>query len=290
MKNRILKYSFCLCLGICFVGFESPALAQNNQPLLRENPLMIPLLITLGINLILAVWLILEGMKNKAHRDDHLRSRGYDSARKAEIANEIAKIKGQFKKLTEIEERIKKLETDRTENINVYSAGIKSASIKNFGSLPEPNNPTWESPVQPSPPPSSLGVEPLNHSPSSNPWDNIIETYNRNPEYLESLAFGVAETEQSLQKRRQNSSLQKVTLNQTTNSSYWVIAGLDARSYWVVPKSGLKLGPVNFDTFQSLFKIQDYRQNLPFRLIKPAQVEQTGSGEWVLMEKGEICQ
>jgi Pentapeptide repeats (8 copies) len=136
--------------------------------------------------------------------------------------------------------------------------------------------------------PDSPASQSLDPARLSNPWDQIVEIYNSNPEYLESVAVGVGETEGSIHRRQQNNGSQSVTLTQVSNSMYWVVVGQDFRAFWVVPKRNFKLHPVNFYTFQSLFDFPDYRPGLILHLVRPARVERHPSGEWELEEKGEV--
>jgi hypothetical protein len=115
----------------------------------------------------------------------------------------------------------------------------------------------------------------------------LVQSYNENPASLERNATGVSETETSLDRRRRDASLRQVTLRRANSHSYWVISGSDD-SYWLVPKSGLRLNYMNIDTFQALFSFQGEPESLP-HLVKPAKVSYvTSTGEWELVECGEI--
>ncbi|HEY9825846.1 MAG TPA: hypothetical protein V6D19_10385 [Stenomitos sp.] len=114
----------------------------------------------------------------------------------------------------------------------------------------------------------------------------IIRNYNTNPSTIESNAQGVSETEDSIYQRRRDSTITQVTFKNVSNYSYWVIADADG-NYWLMPKTDLKLNPMNFDTFQAVFQFQGQPEGR-LQLVKPAKVNQTISNEWELAEKGEV--
>jgi hypothetical protein len=114
----------------------------------------------------------------------------------------------------------------------------------------------------------------------------IVKRYNTNPSSIESTAEGVSETEDSIYRRRRDSSITQATLRSVSNYSYWVVTDADG-GHWLVPKTGLKLNPMNFDTFQALFQFQGQPED-KLQLVKPAKVTPAGNSEWELFERGEV--
>ncbi|MGB8702955.1 MAG: hypothetical protein WCD18_26365, partial [Thermosynechococcaceae cyanobacterium] len=119
--------------------------------------------------------------------------------------------------------------------------------------------------------------------------EQIAELYN-NPEtrvQLEARGTGVSETEDSIYRRRRDASINAVDLAATSNFSYRVVDG-----QYLVPKDGLTLNPMNFDTFQSLFKVNGFqpgdRPGVELTIASPAKVAVNGDGTFSLIEKGRF--
>lgn len=120
------------------------------------------------------------------------------------------------------------------------------------------------------------------------PYAIIVQNYNANPSAIASSAEGVSETEESIYRRRRDSSITQVNLQKVSNYSYWIVVDAE-NNYWLVPKPDLKLNPMNFDTFQSLFNYQGQPSDSRLHLQKPARVTpQNTSGEWELIDRGDV--
>ena len=115
----------------------------------------------------------------------------------------------------------------------------------------------------------------------------IAQQYNTNPNAIASSAQGVSETEDSIYRRRRDSSIREVTLQNVSNHSYWVITDGEG-GYWLTPIADLKLNPMNFDTFQALFQSNGEPPSGRLQLIKPAKVSQAATNQWELLEQGEV--
>ena len=115
----------------------------------------------------------------------------------------------------------------------------------------------------------------------------IAQQYNTNPNAIASSAQGVSETEDSIYRRRRDSSIREVTLQNHSNHSYWVINDGEG-GYWLTPIADLKLNPMNFDTFQALFQSNGEPPSGRLQLIKPAKVSQAATNQWELVEQGEV--
>jgi hypothetical protein len=135
----------------------------------------------------------------------------------------------------------------------------------------------------------SASRQSYNPPPSSNPlYTSVVSQYNQRPETLERSAIGVAETLKSLERRRQDSETEQVTLNRAENYSYWVISGTD-QMQWLLPRAGLKIHGMTIDTFARLFQFQGHPDAGRLVMQKPAQVAYlAGTDEWELVEKGEV--
>ena len=115
----------------------------------------------------------------------------------------------------------------------------------------------------------------------------IAQQYNSNPNSIATSAQGVSETEDSIYRRRRDSSVKEVTLQNVSNYSYWVITDGEG-GYWLTPIADLKLNPMNFDTFQALFQSNGEPLSGRLQLIKPAKVTQATANQWELVEHGEV--
>jgi hypothetical protein len=133
---------------------------------------------------------------------------------------------------------------------------------------PESNYPQGKTTQSPSRSPSQ---QPANAPQFNNPYSSIVSQYNQQPEMLERSATGVAETLESLERRRRDSETQQVTLNRANNYSYWITPGTE-QLQWLLPRAGLKLNSMNIDTFAQLFHFQGHPDAGRISLQKPAQV------------------
>ena len=107
------------------------------------------------------------------------------------------------------------------------------------------------------------------------------------PNSIAASAQGVSETEDSIYRRRRDSSIRQVTLQNVSNHSYWVITDGEG-GYWLTPIADLKLNPMNFDTFQTLFQSNGEPLSGKLQLIKPAKVTQSSANQWELEAQGEV--
>jgi uncharacterized coiled-coil protein SlyX len=121
----------------------------------------------------------------------------------------------------------------------------------------------------------------------SEPWDIIAQNYNNNPATISLSAQGVSETEDSIYRRRRDSSIKQVTLQTISNYSYWIISDAEG-GYWLTPIPELKLNPMNFDTFQALFQFNGEPLSGKLQLTKPARVNQASTDQWELIDRGEV--
>lgn len=118
------------------------------------------------------------------------------------------------------------------------------------------------------------------------PHEIIAQQFNSNPNAIATSAQGVSETEDSIYRRRRDSSIKQVTLQTISNYSYWIISDAEG-GYWLTPIAELKLNPMNFDTFQALFQFSG-KFTSKLQLIKPAKVTQASTGQWELIDCGEV--
>ena len=100
-------------------------------------------------------------------------------------------------------------------------------------------------------------------------------------------AVGLSESEDSMYARRRDSTIKDVHFIQTSNYSYEVV-----QAQYLVPKDGLVLNPMNFDTFQSVFDAEGFkpgdRLGDDLKLVTPAKVSLDESGNYQLVEKGKF--
>jgi hypothetical protein len=119
------------------------------------------------------------------------------------------------------------------------------------------------------------------------PNEMIAQQFNTNPSSIATSAQGVSETEDSIYRRRRDSSIKQVTLQTISNYSYWIIPDAEG-GYWLTPIAELKLNPMNFDTFQALFQFNGEPLSGKLQLTKPAKVTQASTGQWELIDRGEV--
>ncbi len=124
--------------------------------------------------------------------------------------------------------------------------------------------------------------------PSVSPYLKVVQDYNSDPNSLLKNAIKVSETEESISRRRSDSS-QPVILGKESNGNYWVLTGVSSTD-WLVPKINLSIDPYNIETVYSLFTCNgqpEYSHKLT--LLKPARVSRvSGRDEWQLEERGEL--
>jgi hypothetical protein len=149
---------------------------------------------------------------------------------------------------------------------------------------PSAQNPYGSSDRQPSS--RSDSAQRAYQAPQS-PHEIIAQQYNTNPNAIATSAQGVSETEDSIYRRRRDSSIKQVTLQTINNYSYWIISDAEG-GYWLTPIAELKLNPMNFDTFQALFQFNGEPLSGKLQLTKPAKVTQASTGQWELIDRGEV--
>jgi hypothetical protein len=112
----------------------------------------------------------------------------------------------------------------------------------------------------------------------------LIDAYNTIPRLLSQKAIKVSINQEHISTAKEN-----ILLTEIRNGNYWII-GREDGTYWLLPKSKLKINPYNINTIQSLFECQSYQQENPeFILQKPARVSILPNGqEWKLEEKGVL--
>ena len=100
-------------------------------------------------------------------------------------------------------------------------------------------------------------------------------------------AVGLSESEDSMYARRRDSTIKDVNFTQVSNHSYEVVQG-----QYLVPKDGLTLNPMNFDTFQAVFDAEGFKPGDKLgddlKLVTPAKVSLDESGSYQLVEKGKF--
>jgi len=113
----------------------------------------------------------------------------------------------------------------------------------------------------------------------------LIDAYNTIPRLLSQKAIKVSINQEHISTAKEN-----ILLTESRNGNYWII-GREDGTYWLLPKSKLKINPYNINTVQSLFECQSYQQgeSQEFILQKPARVSILPNGqEWKLEEKGVL--
>ncbi len=101
-------------------------------------------------------------------------------------------------------------------------------------------------------------------------------------------AIPISETESSVSNRRRDTSLSP-RLGQASNHSYLAIPTQDPNVYLLVPKLGLKLSAMSYDTFQSIYDTAEYSIKDPIKNVVPAKLKfDLDKNEFHLIEKGKI--
>ncbi len=211
--------------------------------------------------------------------------RQFNSKLQTQIASSLSK----ENELIRLKQRLQKIEEQMssTANAKTLTGGSTADYAQVFGT-PTPQG--FEPYSSRSPGGAQIGHAAEYAAPAQpiSPYASIVDQYNSQPESLERNAKGVAETENSLERRRLNASTDQVTLGQTNNPSYWVVSG-GTQEILLIPKAGLKLRVGNIETFGKLFNIQGDPNNQEFQLISPAQVTYISStNEWELDTKGIV--
>jgi len=100
----------------------------------------------------------------------------------------------------------------------------------------------------------------------------LIETYNNNPQLLDSRYRVVSETKESFARRTVDSML-PIVLNDTPNGSFWAITE-DESTYWLLPEASFQLNEFNYKTLEVLFRCHGYQEGYytRFKLRRPAQL------------------
>jgi hypothetical protein len=110
----------------------------------------------------------------------------------------------------------------------------------------------------------------------------IVDIYNSLPKVLASKVVKVAV-------HPSQSSSDRPSLAEQKNGNYWIV--LVEATYWLLPKSGLRINQFNLATVKSLFDCQGYElsEHGEFVLLEAAQVSGMPNGkEWRLEKKGVI--
>jgi hypothetical protein len=110
----------------------------------------------------------------------------------------------------------------------------------------------------------------------------IVDIYNSLPKVLASKVVKVAV-------HPSQSSSDRPSLAEQKNGNYWIV--LVEATYWLLPKSGLRINQFNLATVKSLFDCQGYElsEHGDFVLLEAAQVSGMPNGkEWRLEKKGVI--
>lgn len=163
-------------------------------------------------------------------------------------------------------------------------SGREQAEYGEIFNSPSAQNPYGSSERQPYTRPDS--AQRAYQAPQS-PHEIIVQQFNTNPSAIATSAQGVSETEDSIYRRRRDSSITQVTLQTISNYSYWIISDAEG-GYWLTPIAELKLNPMNFDTFQALFQFNGEPLSGKLQLTKPAKVTQASTSQWELLDRGEV--
>ena len=128
-----------------------------------------------------------------------------------------------------------------------------------------------------------LEIYPLEDPSLSNP--QLISSYNQDPRSLSNNATTVAETKESMEQRDQIGN-KPIIFEKNRRGNYWILK--ENIDEYMVPRYKIKINEHNLNTVKNLFKCQEYRPEYSgFRLIKPAKVSPTSTGEtWRLVESG----
>lgn len=115
----------------------------------------------------------------------------------------------------------------------------------------------------------------------------LVLNYNRNPNFLSTIATEVLETEDSIIQRRLGNSKSLVFENNRWGN-YWIInkEGLN----YLIPRSNLKITKKNYKKLEGLFECYQYQLDIPTKLhlIKPSQISLISENIWEILELGII--
>ncbi len=140
--------------------------------------------------------------------------------------------------------------------------------------------------VQPQNKPSEESYQNSKITPEQSLEDKIAINYNYDTNRLVEYSTRVSETEESIAKRRNDSSY-SIALGEIDNGNYWILTLPNESKQWLVPMGGLEIDKYILKTVEALF-IYLGKPSSSFKLVKPAVVISTNKGEWQLEEKGEI--
>jgi hypothetical protein len=127
-----------------------------------------------------------------------------------------------------------------------------------------------------------------NESSFVTPYDQLVQTYNTEPEQISDKAIKVVETEQSISYKSQGRH-QTTTLETSSKGTYWIFE--NKNFCYLFPKANIKINEYNYPYFQTLFISYGYQAGYSnkFRVLKPARVAQTTlKDQWELKEQGVL--
>lgn len=121
------------------------------------------------------------------------------------------------------------------------------------------------------------------------PWQDIINTYESNPDSLGDRVWKVSETDNSVKRREENPECKEVTLIEQNNYNYLIIQDDRDMRYWTMPRPNLvPMRPGTSATFQKLFQITNpEKSDRRYRVLRPAEVKPSGR-EWQLVQPGIV--
>jgi hypothetical protein len=234
----------------------------------------------LALSVSTAFWVLNKMLNKKGRPSAQRRSssqhktavQGFDDDRlRQQIADQQQQIDFLRRTVQTLERKINSFDEIRNQPVGGRSSGAPSA-------YPTAPQSSYQEPAIPSFPYQAPAY--------SSPAERVTTTYTQNPNHYERLAIKVSETNESLERRRRNSTVPEVTLAENSNPNYWIVTE-DSTTYWLVPKTDFRVSGASFGTLQALFNIQGQQSNR-WKLLKPAAVQLSHMQEWELIHKGEI--
>ncbi|MGK7874392.1 MAG: hypothetical protein AB4426_14085 [Xenococcaceae cyanobacterium] len=120
------------------------------------------------------------------------------------------------------------------------------------------------------------------------PYDELVDTYNTNPNTLSKNAIKVSETEESINQHNRGGR-QATALGKDSKGNYWILTVKNFK--YLVPKYNIKINKYNCKPIQALFICFGYQPEYSkkFKLLKPAVVSPGDQEEqWELKEQGVL--
>jgi WD40 repeat protein len=116
----------------------------------------------------------------------------------------------------------------------------------------------------------------------------LVYTYNNNPENLLNQIIVVSETANSID-RRQRGNAKEVEFVNNANGIYWIIS-LEDEHFLVCDRSQFQINEYSLQTIEAIFKYSCDRpgKSQQIELVKPAKVGSLGKNSWRLSEKGVL--